>query len=192
MSDIGSVKHFPLGSRRTVEEVHEEAIRLWIYAKEKNPEANPAAGIYFALTNQAWPPTQRKVANVIDLCGVLNGVMALPQLTSEQRYALNLKAMALLEEHESGRSPMRLSRYLVWANRFGYLLGGASLLFGGFSWWVAGLMVAVWSCHGAARTAVEMAQREERPKWEAPVIASMHITALGTLVVVSIFNILGR
>lgn len=93
---------------RTIEDVHDSAIQLWIAAKQKNPESNPAEGIYFVLTNEIWPAGVPVVSNIIDLCAVLNEAMGQPSLTDEQRRAIHAKYRALLEQHKSGCGPIRL------------------------------------------------------------------------------------
>jgi hypothetical protein len=104
--------------------------------------------------------------------------------------ALNATALLLIRQHRQGASPIQSFLYLVWLNRGGYLVGFISLFAAGMSWLVVGLIVVVWWCFGAARTAYSMAANESRPKWEAPLIAGLHLVALAALWVVSIARLL--
>lgn len=180
--------HASLGTR-TIEEIHEQAISLWIHSKHKDKSVNPAAGIYFALTDTAPPKDVTEVENAIDLCSVLNRAFGLPAITEEERTQLNAKAFVLYHDYTKGRSPLQQVAYLVWANRIGYVLGGVALALSGLSWWVFGLAAAVWLCFGAARTAGRMARSEARPSWEVPTIATMHLAALAGLYVAAIVHL---
>lgn len=174
---------------RTIEEIHEQAISLWIHSKHKDETVNPAAGIYFALTDTAPPKDVTEVQNAIDLCSFLNRAFGLPGITEERRAQLNAKAVVLYHDHTKGRSPLQQVTYLVWANRIGYVLGGVALALSGISWWVLGLAAAVWLCFGAARAASGRARSEARPSWEVPAIATMHLVALAGLYVAATVHI---
>lgn len=175
---------------RTIQDVHESAILLWIAAKDRDPQSNPAHGIYFALTNETWPSGVSEVSNAIDLCNVLNESMGKPRLTEDQMRDLCIKAMALFEVHKSGRSPFQLFGYLTWANRLAYFMGAVSLILSGLSLWIVGLILATWWCFGAAQTAAAwMSMGKSRPAWEFPIIASLHIVALIALVVAALLHI---
>jgi len=175
----------PLGSR-SIEEIYEQAILLWIASKVKNPDINPAHGIYFALTDEVWPPDVTEVNNSIELCAVLSQAFGQPPLTEDQTKALNVKAMALFVEYTRGGGPIRLLSYVTWANGIGYVLAVVSIVMSGLSFWVIGLTVAVWACYGAARTAARMRREEHRPSWDVPVFAALHLAALLALYCVSI------
>lgn len=180
-----------LGSR-SIQEVHEQAILLWIHSKTRDKETNPAHGIFFALTNETWPRSVSEVGNAIELCGVLSQAFGQPPLTEEQTKSLNARALRLFVEHSRGVGTMRFVGYLTWANRLGYVLAAITLGLTGLSYWVIGLAVAVWSCHGAARAAVGMRREEPRPEWELPVIANLHLGTLLALYVVSILRLMSR
>lgn len=174
-----------------IEDVHERAIKLWIHATAKDENVDPADGIFFVITGNSWPSEVPKVDNAIDLCSVLNGAFGLPPLSEEDEKALNLRALALFHNYRSGRSPIQFFTSLVWANRVAYVVAAISLLVSGLSWWVVALGAAVWSCFGAARTAVRMRREQRRPEWEFPAIAAMHLVALLALYVVSVVHLLG-
>jgi hypothetical protein len=180
-----------LGSR-SIEEVHEQAILLWIHAKTQDRTIDPAHGIYFALTDQTWPPGTPEVSNAIELCSVLNQAYGQPPLTAEQTKALNLKAAALFIEYERGGGPIRATTYIAWANGIGYVLAVIATAVSGFSFWVVGLAVTVWLCYGAARTAARMRREEARPDWEVPVIATMHLISLVALYVVTVIRLVSQ
>ena len=183
-----TTRHLSLGSR-SLRELHESAILLWIDAKKRDSQSNPAHGVFFALTMETWPVGVAEVSNAIDLCDVLSEAMGQPRLTEEQRRALNATAVILLAQYESGLSLFHVSRFLKWPTRIAYLLGASAQLHSGFSWWVAGLMVATWLCFGAAKTAARMSKEELRPAWELPLIGWMHIAALIALVVAAFLHI---
>ena len=178
----------PLGSR-SMEEIHEQAILHWIASKVKNPDINPAHGIYFALTDEVWPPDVPEVSNSIELCAMLSQAFGQPPPTEDQTKALNIKAMALFIKHTRGGGPIHFIRYIAWAHKIGYLLAVISIVVSGLSFWVIGLVLAVWWCHGAARMAAGMRREEHRPSWEFPVIATLHFFALLALYCVSLFRL---
>lgn len=196
LSSVKGVKqmagtHVLLGTR-TIEDVHEEAILLWIAARRRDTDPNPAQGIYFALTGQPWPTGVPEVANAIDLCALLSEVTGQQPLSDDQRRALNAKALHLSLIHDSGGGPLRLYGYSIWANRIAYGLGAVSMLVSGPSWWIAGLMFGAWSCFGAARAAAGMRNQEPRPSWEVPLIAAMYFVALVSLYVVSVIHLVNQ
>lgn len=184
-----AMKTASLGTR-TIEEIHEQAILLWIHSKKKDPELNPAHGIFIALTNNAWPTGLPEVSNAIELCSILNQAFGLPPLSENEAKALNVKALSVFNDYKRSMGPIRFFGHLIWANRLAYVLALASLVVSGRSWLVIGLAVAVWLCFGAARTAARMGKEESRPSWEVPVIAAMHLVALIGLYAVSLFHLL--
>lgn len=181
-------EHLSQGTR-TIEEIHEQAIGLWILSKHRDPDSNPAHGIYFAITEERWPSGITEVTNAIDLCDLLSLTFGHQPLSDEERKALKAKAIYLYQQYEAGGGPLRFYSYLTWANRIAYLLAATALVVSGFSWWVVGLVVAVFMCFGAARTAARMAKQEPRPSWEVPVIGAMHLASLIGLYTISILHL---
>jgi len=167
-------------------DLHQRAILLWIYAKKRDASANPAEGIFFALTDGVWPSGISLAENTIQLCDVLNEVKGWAPLTEEGKHRLNSQALMLMQQNEKGRTSLNLAKILPWLDRSGYLLGFLSFLLTGFSWWILILMFSVWSCHGAARTAVAFAKKEARPSWEVPALGLLHAIALLGLLSVAI------
>lgn len=180
--------HVPQGTR-TIEEIHEQAIGLWILSKHRDPESNPAHGIYFAITEEPWPGGTPEVTNAIDLCDLLNRTFGHQPLSDEERNALNAKAIYMYQQYEAGGGPLRFYSCLTWANRLACVLAVAALVASGLSWWVVGLVVAVFMCFGAARTAARMAKQEPRPSWEVPTIGAMHLASLIGLYTISILHL---
>jgi len=177
---------------RDMEGLHERAILLWIHSKMRDAKLNPSKGIFFALTDRVLPESIPVPQNAIDLCDTLNDALGFPPLTKEQKESLTARALVLFHEYESGRSTFHIVRYLTWANWLSYALGAVALLVRGLSWWIIGLVGAVWLCNGAGLTAAKMAEREERPEWEVPAIAVLHALALLGLVGISIFRLITR
>jgi len=173
---------------RTIEEIHEQAIGLWILSKHRDADLNPAHGIYFAITEESWPGDAPEVTNVIALCALLSEVFGHGPLSDEERQNLNARAVYMFEQYEAGRGPLRFLSYFRWANRVAYAVGLVALLVSGLSWWVIGLMFAVWMCFGAARTAARMGRHEPRPSWEVSAIGAMHLAALVGLYTMSILH----
>ena len=162
--------------QRSIDDIHEQAIHLWIQAKLIDPDKNPADGIFFALTDELRPPELPMANNAIDLCLILNKAFGLAQPTDEQVKTLNAKALATFIQYEEkgGRMPLRIA----WVNRVAYALALLSLVVSGWSWLIFGLVAAVWLCNGAARTAVQMQNEEPRPSWESPLIIALHWAAI--------------
>ena len=177
---------------QAIDEIHSQAILLWIHSKLKNESLNPAHGIYFAITNQTWPQGAPEVGNAIDLCSMLNQAYGLPGLSKEEAGRLSYKALVLFERCSNGRSPIHWGLLLVWVNKIAYALAGVSLLVSGFSWWVLGLIFAVWICFGAGLRAAQMERIEPRPAWVVPTIAAMYLTSLVALYAVSLLHLLAK
>lgn len=176
---------------RSLAELHERAIQLWIEVATRFPEQNPAFAVFFALTDQSWPAGVPVVKDAIELCSVLNEVFGAPPLSEDEKAALSVRALELLRQHSRGLGPVQLMAYLKWANLGAYALGVLALLVSGLSWWVLGLAFAVWSCFGAARTAGRMRNRGvPRPSWELPALSAMHLVTLGGLYVAALLHLL--
>lgn len=176
---------------QNVNQLHERAIQLWIHFKKLDENKNPAANIFFALTDKLWPGDIPIAQNVIELCNVLNTASGYKPLTLEERHHLNALAVHLFTQQETGASPFQIVKYLVWVDRIGYVLGLVTLVVAGFSWWIMVLMVAVWLFHKSALTAARMAAHEPRPSWEAPVLGFMHVGALCALIGLSVARLIG-
>lgn len=175
---------------RTIDEIHEQAILLWYDIKQRDPDQNPSGTIYWTLTDEVWPSDVPRVTTAIDLCDVLRGRFGYPHLTTDERRSLNAKAVCICAQHDARKSPIMLFRYMMWATRAGYLLGFVSLIRSGFSWWVAGLMFAAWSCFGTTRMSAQARTKMKTPEWRLPVNGLLHVIALLGLYVASLLHLL--
>ena len=94
---------------RSLDEIHERTILLWIQAKQRNPEENPARGIFFVVTNESSPLGLPEPNDAIELCSILSRTFGEPPLSEDDRKRLNAMALALFHDYSRGRGPVRFS-----------------------------------------------------------------------------------
>ena len=140
-----------------MENIHHQAIELWLIQKEKNEDINPSDGIIYALLNKNIPPDNQTPNNIVELCQLINHLQNYPPLTEEEEIELQLVAVQIHRSHESFTNTYSLGMMLIWLTRFVYALAALALFLGAgaFRWWIVGLVVATFWSRGAISMAIQ-------------------------------------
>jgi hypothetical protein len=69
------------------EDVYDRIMQMWLHMKQRNPEMSQddlVTGVYFSVTNEAWPEDLPQGKTALDICEAVNHRLGLPKLTYEQ------------------------------------------------------------------------------------------------------------
>jgi hypothetical protein len=175
-----------------MKDLHKRAVDLWVFSKQRSEEGNPSAAIVFALLNRSMPPSVTMPQNTVQLCELINHMQESPALTDEEKKEIELFGVHSYLAQRSGKSPLISARRLIHLNRLGYISGAGVMIFAGFSWWVAGFMLATWWAFGAGRMAAQMLHAGKYSEAKMRVNYVIYIVALVGLYGSIILKIAGK